>query len=402
MSLNIYEAKSALADLTLKATAIRSDTRMNDATKIAKLEGLAVEQRRHQETLNLHAKSNALMIGGESLNSNLGEYNVFGRPLAGAQKRAPRLSLDEDQLFGMFQAAKTKQSLRIETKTPMAGYDNLGQLPTSLLPGIVSKQHEPVRLLDHIPASPMSGPSIEFISYGTTSGGAGVVARGALKPELSIPTVATILTARKIAVTTAVVDEVLYDFEAFTQYIQVELLRAMTDAENDEILNGIGTGEHLTGLLNASGILTRNHSTVVAADATATGLDTLEMAITDLRTGTSFTEPDAIVMNPATWGKLRRTKTSYGQYLLNADPASSEANSLWGIPVLVTTTCAAGTALVANLEIGAAAFIRNAPILEVSNSANDDFLTNTTRFRAEERLTLGVTRPSALLKVTNL
>jgi HK97 family phage major capsid protein len=398
----VHETKHALAELAKTATTIRNDQRMSNSTKVAKLESLAIEQRSHQERLDVFARSNALMIGGESMSSSVADYNVFGRPLVGSKSRAPRFALDDDQLFGMFEAAKTKQNLRIETKTAMSGYDNLDQLPPSLLPGIVSKQHEPVRLLDHIPASPMAGPAIEFISYGATSGGAGVVARGAAKPELTIPTVAKILTARKIAVTTAVVDEVLFDFQSFTQYIQVELLRAITDAENNEVLNGIGTGEHLTGLLVASGILTRDHAADVVTDATATGLDTLEMAITDLRTGSSFTEPDAIVMNPATWGKLRRTKTSYGQYLLNADPASSEANSLWGIPVLVTTTCAAGVALVANLEIGAAAFIRNGVILEVSNSAGDDFTTNTTRFRAEERLTLGVTRPSALLKVTNL
>jgi HK97 family phage major capsid protein len=61
-----------------------------------------------------------------------------------------------------------------------------------------------------------------------------------------------------------------------------------------------------------------------------------------------------------------------------------------------------GTALVANLEQGAQAFVRQGFTIEMSNQTGTNFTTNTTTVRAEERLTLGSPRPAALLKVTGI
>ena len=294
-----------------------------------------------------------------------------------------------------------KSALRIETKdaVPM---DPRTDLPAQFLGGVVAAAHEPLRILDHIPASPMEGPSIEFIAHTSTVGSAGMVAAGGAKPQVQFITTPTILTARKIALWTALLDENLDDFPTFAAYIANELQRLIVDTENDQVLNGDGTGENLKGLLHQTGILTRDHTADVTADPDATGLDTMEMAIADLRTGAAFVDPDMIVMHPTTWSKLRRTKDGQGRYILNPDPSSSEANTLWGIPVLPTTTCAVGTSLVANLEKGAQAFQRKGFVIETTNSAGDAFTTNQTLFRAEERLTLGSPRPAALLKVTNL
>lgn len=337
------------------------------------------------------------MSGGSALGSD--EGFSFGQRSMSA--RAPRLTLTEAETRAMFNAATTKQTLRLNVETK-AAMDPAALLPAQLLPGIVTMPHEPVRLLDHIPATAMAGPSVEFISHTSTTGTAGMVAKGGTKPEVEFNTVASILVARKIAGWASLLDEDLMDYPAFISYLQNELVRVITDVENSQVLSGDGTGENLLGLFNQIGILTRDHAADVTADASATGLDTLEMAIADLRTGPAFVDPDSIVLHPTTWSKLRRTKTTYGQYILNADPSSAEASSLWGIPVLATTTCPVGSALVANLEQGAQAFVRQGFTLEVSNSSGTSFITNTTIFRAEERLTIGSTRPKALLAVSNL
>jgi len=169
----------------------------------------------------------------------------------------------------------------------------------------------------------------------------------------------------------------------------------VTDVENTQVLTGDGTGQNLLGLLNVSGILTR-------LKGTDTNLDAMEQAIADLRTGAAFCEPDAVVIHPTSWSIIRRTKDTQGRYLLNADPSSVEANMLWGIPVLATTSMPVGTALVANLEQGAQAFVRQGFTIDMSNQSGTSFTTNTTLVRAEERLTLGSPRPAALLKVTGI
>jgi len=273
--------------------------------------------------------------------------------------------------------------------------DPAALLPAQLLPGIVGFAHEPVRVLDRIPASPMAGPSIDFISHTSTTGAPGMVAKGGAKPEVEFNTSATILTARKIAGWCSLFDEDLADFPQFTSYIHSELVRVVTDVENTQVLTGDGTGQNLLGLLNVVGILTR-------AKGADTNLDAMEQAIADLRTGAAFCEPDTIVIHPTSWSLIRRTKDTQGRYLLGDNPASTEANSLWGIPVLATTSMAVGTALVANLEQGAQAFVRQGFTIEMSNQSGTSFTTNTTIVRAEERLALGSPRPAALLKLTGI
>ena len=217
--------------------------------------------------------------------------------------------------------------------------------------------------------------------------GAQTVHAGGLFPETSLTTVATILSARKLAIFTTIIDELLADFPTFKQYLDVELTRQITDAENWQLLNGDGTGDNLLGLLNQPGTLSRAFN--------GTALDTIEQGITDLRNGPSYCEPDAIIINPSTWSGIRRTKNTLGNYILG-DPGQTTVSDVWGIPVLQTTQIVPGEIVLANLELGAQAFIREGITLNLTNSADADFTHGQQKLRAEERLTLGVSRPTAI------
>jgi HK97 family phage major capsid protein len=397
---NVIFAKTAMRALGVKAQQITDNPLMTNTEKLAELKAMGVELKRHQATIATHDQASRLMSGGSSLGSD--EGMAFGsQSFASSLKtgRIPRLNLTEEVTKALYGAVTSKQGLRIETKTTT---DPGTLLPSALVPGIVDFRREPVRLLDFIPASPMAGPSIEFVQHVSTTGAATVVARGGTKPTI-VPNLQTlILTARKVAAILSIPDETIQDFQGFVTYLQNELIRAITSTQNTEILSGDGTGEHILGLLNVSGILTRDAAADVIADANATGIDSIEMAITDLRVGPAFTEPDVIVMHPTTWSKLRRVKDSQKRYIVDVDPTSAEADSLFNVKVLPTTSIAAGTALVASMQEGAQAFVRTGMVLDVSNSTGTNFSTNTTSFRAEERFTVGCPRPAALCKVTNL
>lgn len=386
---NTIEAQRRIRELGAEAQAVISNKSFSNTVKKAKLDGLQAELEQHKATLSLHQKSAALMVGGETLGGNNGTLGGFtSTKSTGA---APKLNLSMEDLQALHQAAVTKQAYRVTTKASDPG----ASIPSLLLPGIVSKTHEPTRILDHIPTGTMAGPSIEFISHTSTTGAAGMVARGTAKPEATFTLTPTILTARKIAVHSAIPDEILKDFEAFASYVQQELQRLIADTENDQILNGAGTGENLTGILTTSGLLTR-------AVATDTALDAVEQAVKDLRVGPSYCDADLMVLNPSDFSKIRRQKDTQGRYLLNPDPSADEADNIWGIPVVTTTQIAAGTGLVGNFQIGAQGFIREGFTLTASNQSGTDFTTNLTRYLAEERITVGVARPSAFVKITGL
>jgi hypothetical protein len=219
--------------------------------------------------------------------------------------------------------------------------------------------------------------------------GAATVHAGAAMPEISLTTVATILQARKIAVFSTVVDELISDFPTFSQYLNVELTREITNAENNQLLNGDGTGDNLLGMLRAPGTLSR------AKGATDTALDVIEQGITDLRNGPSFCEPDTIIIHPSTWSTIRRVKNTLGNYVLG-DPGQTTVSDVWGIPVLQTSQIAQGVVVLANLELGAQAFVREGMTLAMTNSADADFTNGKVKIRTTERLTLGLSRPTAV------
>lgn len=221
-----------------------------------------------------------------------------------------------------------------------------------------------------------------------------MVAEGGQKPELVFTVDHVVTTVSKIACHAEVSWESIRDYDTFVSYVQAECMRQMIDTEDSELLNGDGTAGHITGLLATSGILTH-------AVGTDTSLDAVEISIAALRTGSSPAEPSLLVLHPATWSAMRRTKDSQNRYLVAPDPTSDEANRLWGIEVLVTTVQAAGVGLLIDSSKFGRVLVRDSLTMQTGTDGSD-FTKNIVRFVFDERLALAVERPSALLKITGL
>jgi len=307
---------------------------------------------------------------------------------------APAIMPDPEQTEALFNAVRTKQSLRVEVQTKTTNSIG-GVAPAVLLPGLLERTHEPQRIMDALPATAMSAPSVAYLRHNSTTGSPATVAPGGLKPELSFLVDSVTIRAAKIAAHVAVNDEDMADYHDFEQYVGVELMRAIIDTENGQLLNGAGVGTDLSGMLNTTGALTR-------ALGTDTPLDAVEQSINDLRVGSAFAVADLLVMHPTTRSKLRRQKDGYGRYLINPDPTVDEADALFGISLVVTTTCPIGTVLVADAGKAAMVYVRQGLSIETTPYNTDDFTHNLTRFRCEERLALATPRPAAMCIVTGL
>lgn len=304
---------------------------------------------------------------------------------------APPLSFSKAQLAELHTAAGNRGSKAVisSVESPMSntvGY-NFEEFPFL---------RDSARLLDLVPVVPTDQPRIHFFRATAGASAAAAVAEGAAKPESSPVYAEVEAVVRKLAHFTRANDEVIADFQNFIEVIGREMLAGLIATENEQLLNGSGVAPNLTGLLNTTGIQTR-------AMGTDTRIDAIFKATNDLRTGTSFVEPDVIVLSPVDFGLMRAQKDGNGRYLL-ADPMSLPPFSLWGAKVLVTNRIAAGTALVANLKESSRVYLREAPKLEVApqGGGTTEFIANQTLIRAEERLALAVVRPTALCKVTGL
>jgi HK97 family phage major capsid protein len=197
---------------------------------------------------------------------------------------------------------------------------------------------------------------------------------------------------RKIAHWTQVSREALADFGSFEQVVANEMTAGVILQENAQVLSGDGLGTNLVGLTGTSGI-----QVYTPAAAEARILSILH-GITLLRTGSSFVEADRIILNPTDWEIVLKYAATTGELVVSPTPTSATAMSLWGTPVTVTSQQPAGQAIVANLAASSVIFSREPVQLYV-----DVFglmTSNMIRIVAEERLALGVTRPSAVVKIT--
>jgi HK97 family phage major capsid protein len=313
-----------------------------------------------------------------------------GKPTGPANNLAP-LTFDPDALRRAHAAIEQRSTFRTEARA-FSSADAL--LPPQLWPYVTGTVHEN-RLLSRLPVAPMETRSIEYIRHVSTTGAPAVTALGAAKPELVMNVDHIIVEASKIAAHVGVPFEDISDFNNFFMYVQGELGFQVVDVENDELLNGDGTGDHVTGLTHTSGILSH------AVGTSETPLDAIESSIATLRTGPALATANLAILHPSTWSAVRRSKDSMGRYLTSADPTGPEANSVWGLPVLVTTQQPPGEGVLLDTTKFGRVHIRQ-PLVLLVGYANDDLTKNIVRLVAEERLALAVERPAAVLQITGL
>lgn len=285
--------------------------------------------------------------------------------------------------------------------TPGPGYAPVTAVP-QLIPGIVDIRFRQLVVADLFPQGSTNSALIRYLVETAVTNAAAATAEGALKPESALSFSKVDETLHKIATFLPVSDEMLEDWAQVQSYIDARLTLFVKQAEETEILSGDGTGSHLTGLLNRSGLAT---SIVKGTSPSLSGdndMDAIYRQITAIRT-TAFLEPDAIVVEPFAWQTIVLSKaTGTGNYFAAGPFLSEQQQTLWGKRVVVTPAMAAGSALVGAFAQGGQIFRKGGLTVEASNSHLDFFQRNLTALRAEERLALAVYRPGAFGTVTNL
>jgi HK97 family phage major capsid protein len=323
----------------------------------------------------------------------IAERGSSSRAVSSAGRLAP-LHFETEQIRRMQTAAQRQEPCRLESRA-FSTADSL--LPAQLWPWPIPAAHEN-RILNRLPGLAFEAPQITFIRHVSTTGQAGPTAEGAIKPELVFNTDALTLPAIKLAANVGLSYEIVSDYESFSQYAGNELYKQIVDVENNQLIQGSGTGGNIEGLLGAAG-LTHDCS----AD-TGTGVsiwDSFEKAIQELRSGPALCEPDLLILSPQDWSSARRVKDSMNRFIVAADPSRDEVDEAWGVPVLTTIQCPIGKGVMLSTTDFGYVGVRE-PLIMRAGYANDDLVRNILRLIGEERLTLCVTKPSAVLKFTSI
>lgn len=319
------------------------------------------------------------------------EQKLTRRGKAGADAE-PTLGrmVSEDEQVKAFMARGGRGSVRVDVKAITSAGNSAGPLLEELrVPGIVTPPQRRLVVRDLLTPGRISTDSLRFVKELGFTNNARPVTEGALKPESNITFEAETATVATIAHWVQASRQILADAPMLESYIDGRLRYGLAFKEEDQLLNGDGTGENLLGLLP--------QATAFAPDfvpANMTMIDEIRLAM--LQAVLAEYPATGIVLNPIDWARIELTKDEEGRYIF-ANPRDLAGPSLWGLPVVPTQAMAEDTFLAGAFRLGAQIFDREDANVQISTEDRDNFVKNMVTLRAEERLALAVYRPEAFI-----
>ncbi|AGH31379.1 hypothetical protein TVVG_00030 [Tetraselmis viridis virus SI1] len=257
------------------------------------------------------------------------------------------------------------------------------------VPGIITPPDRTLTIRALLSQGVTSSNSIEFVQETGFTNNAAPTPEGTTKPQSDLTFELTRSPVVTIAHFIDATVQILDDAPMLMSYIDTRLRYGLELVEENQLLNGDGTGANLLGLIPQA---TDFDDSRVNPDTTR--IDVVRMAITQSRVAEY--RPTAVVMHPEDWESIELTKTTEGAYVW-ANPRGLAGPTLWGLPVIDSTAMDPGEFLLGAFMMGAQVWDRQSSTVEVSTETGNNFKENMVTIRAEERLALTVYRPEAFV-----
>lgn len=195
-------------------------------------------------------------------------------------------------------------------------------------------------------------------------------------------------TVKTIAIWKPATTRALADVPQLRSMIDGELRDDVNEELENQMLNGNGVGENLTGLNNTAGVLVQAFTTDIAVTA--------RMAITNLLiNGRQI--PTAFMFNPQDWEAYDLLTDANNQYYWGG-PIRPGPMTLWGVPVAQSFFQTAGTGWLGNFR-KMVLWDREQATVAVSDSHADFFIRNMVAIRCELRAAMGIIRPTGFVQL---
>lgn len=254
-------------------------------------------------------------------------------------------------------------------------------------------------LLAVIPTEELtSPPTFAYVRQTLRTNNAAVVAAGGTKPTSVYNTQRIEDRLRVVAHLSEPIDKYwLEDLPGLRTFVGDELGFGLNVAVENQVLNGDGTGENMTGMLQVSGIQSQAFST--------DQFETLRKALTKVHL-LGGREP-VIVLHPTDWEAMDLTRVgTTNQFLVGSTvrqsvnggevsaPTGSSYLLSWGVPVVLSNAVPVGTGVVFDV---AAVALRTDRAIELAWDASTGFAKNELTARCEGRFGLIVRNPSLVV-----
>jgi len=256
-------------------------------------------------------------------------------------------------------------------------------------PGVIRGNFLPLTIRELFTQIPVTSNLVNSLREASFTNAAAEVAQAAAKPESSATFEQYNVPITTVAHWIKVSNQLLADAPAIVAYIDSRARDGLAQRIDAQLLNGNGTTPNLSGLTDTGNFVAY---TATASDLLVDAINRAKWAL--WATGNT---PDTVIVNPADWGAMERTRegTNSGMYLYGA-PGSDGMMNPFGMRIVISNNMTAGKFLVGAIANSTALYVRSGATVEMGY-VNDDFTKNLVTIRVEERLGLGVERPSALL-----
>jgi HK97 family phage major capsid protein len=255
-------------------------------------------------------------------------------------------------------------------------------------PGVIPGSFGPLTLRQILRSIPVTSNMVNSLREATWTTSAAEVSQGAAKNESDATFEQYNVPITTVAHWIKISNQLLADAPAVVAYIESRLRDGLAQRIESQLINGNGTSPNLSGFTD-SGNFTAY---------TATSDDLLVDAINRIKytMWAAGNMPDTVVVNPADWGAMERTRegANSGTYLYGM-PGMNAGMNPFGLNVVLSNYLTAGKIIVARMADSAVLYNRSGAVVEMGYQ-NADFTNNLITIRAEERLGLGVDRPAGV------
>jgi len=255
-------------------------------------------------------------------------------------------------------------------------------------PGIIGGDFAPLTIRDVIPSIAVSSNMVNSLRESSWTNSAAEVSQGAAKPESDIEFEQYNVPITTVAHWIKISNQLLADAPAVVAYIETRLRDGLAQKIDAQLLNGNGTSPNLSGLTD-TGNFTAYSPT--SDDLLVDAINRAKYALWAIGR-----MPDTVIVNPADWGAMERTRegAGTGQYLYGM-PGMNAGMNPFGLRIVLSNNMASGKFLVGALRASTVLYNRAGAVIDMGY-VNDDFTKNLITIRAEERLGLGVERASGI------
>ena len=261
------------------------------------------------------------------------------------------------------------------------------------IPGVIMPGQRRMTVRDLLTPGRTASNSVQYVKETGFTNAAATVSEttGPTKPQSDIKFDVLTSNVTTIAHWVLATRQILDDVPMLQSYIDGRLRYGLALVEENQLLNGSGTGTDLAGIYTQATAFTPP----ITIPATVTRIDVLRLAM--LQTALSELMATGVVLHPADWAAIELLKDGQGQFIVG-NPQGTITPTLWGQPVVSTQSMATGKFLTGAFQLGAQIFDRMDAVVEISTEDDQNFRKNLVTVLAEERLALAVYRPEAFVK----